>query len=280
MAEDPQELEILPVEIHLPGLLKVLGEHLYSDPRVALRELIQNAHDSCVRRREEDVAVAGAYVPAIRVRIDHSARQIVIDDNGSGLTRDEINIFLATVGRGYTRELRERLGGAERDEALELIGMFGLGLLSAFMIATRVEITTASYQAPDVAWQWISEGGQSYALRSAHRSGWAGTTGRSGANSVGTTVRLDLRDDARFLLEPGVLVDALRTYAEFLPIPITVGDDQELINGRVAPWLIETEPGPARNAQYLAWVEERRGMRPLAVLPLDDVTTDTGEVIP
>ncbi len=268
MAEEPQELEILPVEIHLPGLLKVLGEHLYSDPRVALRELIQNAHDSCVRRREEDVTAAGTYVPAIQVRIDHGARQIVIDDNGSGLTRDEINIFLATVGRGYTRELRERLGSTERDEALELIGMFGLGLLSAFMIATRVEITTASYQTPDLAWRWISEGGQSYALRAAPRAG------------VGTTVRLDLRDDASFLLEPDVLSDALRTYAEFLPIPITVGDDRDLINGRVAPWLIETEPGPARNAQYLAWVEERRGMRPLTVLPLEDVTTDTGEVIP
>ena len=72
MADD---IEILPVEINLPGLLKLLGQHLYSDPRVALRELTQNAHDSCVRRRQEDGNVAEAYTPAINIYVDHDARQ-------------------------------------------------------------------------------------------------------------------------------------------------------------------------------------------------------------
>lgn len=262
------DIEILPVEIHLPGLLKLLGEHLYSDPKVAVREMTQNAHDSCVRRREEDPAAAGAYEPAIHIQIDHAAHQLIIEDNGSGLTRDEIGTFLATVGRGYTGELRERLGAAGRDEAMDLIGLFGLGLLSAFMIATRIDITTASYQTPDTAWRWVSEGGQSYALR------------RTTRDAVGSTVRLDLRDDAKFLLEPGVLADALRVYAEFLPVPITVGADAEPINGRPAPWTRDVEAGPARNAHYSAWVEERRGVRPLAVLPLTDITTAEGRVIP
>jgi molecular chaperone HtpG len=264
-----EEFKILPVEIHLPGLLKVLGEHLYSDPRIAIRELIQNAHDSCTRRREEDSAVVGRYEPRISVRIEHAARQLLIEDNGSGLTHDEITVFLATVGRGYTRELREKLGQAERDEALELIGMFGLGLLSAFMIASRVEITTTSYQTPDVAWRWISDGGQSYALRRATRE------------TVGTTVRLDLRDDAEFLLEPTVLHEILSVYAEFLPVPITVADDPTPINNRPAPWLSEDiEPGPGRNALYAAWVEDHRDMKPLTVLPLSNVTSEDGQVIP
>jgi molecular chaperone HtpG len=120
------EIEILPVEIHLPGLLKLLGEHLYSDPRVAVREMVQNAHDTCIRRREEGTALAGVYQPRIDVRIDHVAGQLCIEDNGSGLTRDEIGTFLATIGRGYTGELRERLGAAGREEALDLIGLFGL----------------------------------------------------------------------------------------------------------------------------------------------------------
>src|SRR6185437_406872 len=109
----PEEFEILPVEIHLPGLLKVLGEHLYSDPRVAVRELIQNAHDSCVRRRQEDPALDDGYQPRIVVSIESTTQQLLIEDNGSGLTHDEITIFLATVGRGYTRELRERLDNAQ-----------------------------------------------------------------------------------------------------------------------------------------------------------------------
>lgn len=264
----PEDIEILPIEMHLPGLLKLLGEHLYSDPRVAVREMTQNAHDSCIRRREEDPAVADGYTPAISIRVESTARQIVIEDNGSGLTREEIGTFLATVGRGYTGELRERLGAAGRQEARELIGMFGLGLLSAFMIASRIDITTLSYQTPERGWRWISDGGQSYALRAAER------------DEIGTTVRLDLRDDAKFLLEPGVLADILRLYAEFLPVPITVGSDPEPINAHPAPWAREIESGPARTLEYAAWVEARRGIRPLSVLPLEDITTETGMGIP
>lgn len=202
-----EEFEVLPVDIHLPGLLKVLGEHLYSNPRVAMRELLQNAHDSCVRRREEDTAATTDYQPTISVRIDRANQKLLIEDNGSGLTHDEITTFLATVGRGYTRELREKLGNAEREEALELIGMFGPGLLSAFMIATKIEITSTSYQTPTEAWRWVSEGGQSYALHSASRT------------TIGTTVRLDLREDAQFLLDATVLSEALKVYVEFLSIP-------------------------------------------------------------
>jgi molecular chaperone HtpG len=132
-------IEILPVEIHLPGLLKLLGNHLYSDPKVAVREMVQNAHDSCTRRRQEDRATA-EYAPAIRLIVNRDTHQLLIEDNGSGLTHDEIGTFLATIGRGYTQELRERLTEAGRDEALDLIGMFGLGLLSAFMIASRIEL--------------------------------------------------------------------------------------------------------------------------------------------
>jgi len=263
-----EELEILPVEIHLPGLLKVLGEHLYSDPRVAIRELIQNAHDSCVRRREEDISVSNRYVPEISIHIDHSKHQLLIEDNGSGLTHDEVTTFLATVGRGYTRELRERLGNAQRDEALELIGMFGLGLLSSFMIASRIEIMTASYQTPNEAWRWISDGGQSYALR------------RTARDSIGTTVRLDLRDDAKFLMDEAVLRDVLRVYTEFLPIPIRVGAGTDPINNQQAPWANDEKQGTGYIAQYTAWVEERLRERPLTVLALTNIIDEDGEAIP
>jgi molecular chaperone HtpG len=263
-----EELEILPVEIHLPGLLKVLGEHLYSDPRVAIRELIQNAHDSCIRRREEDASIAGKYAPAIAIHFEHATQHLRIEDNGSGLTREEITTFLATVGRGYTGELRERLSNAQREEALDLIGMFGLGLLSAFMIASRIEITTASYQTPGDAWRWVSEGGQSYALRHTTR------------DAVGTTVRLKVRDDAKFLLDASILRDVLRVYAEFLPVPIQVGEDPTPINNRPAPWMNDVEPDPNRNVHYTAWVEEHLQVRPLTVLPLTNITTDEGEIIP
>jgi molecular chaperone HtpG len=264
-----EDFEILPVEIHLPGLLKVLGEHLYSNPRVALRELIQNAHDSCVRRREEDTSRDQEnYQPEISVRLDPTTHQLLIEDNGSGLTHDEITVFLATVGRGYTRELREKLGHAERDEALELIGMFGLGLLSAFMIATKIEITTTSFQTPDEAWRWTSEGGQSYALRRASRA------------TIGTTVRLDLREDAKFLLDTTILSDTVQIYVKFLSIPITVGANPVPVNSHPAPWQEPEEVGYGQNSRYAAWIEEQSGVRPLSVLPLETITTADGLTIP
>src|SRR5690348_14309543 len=130
--------EIHPISLHVPGILRLLSEHLYSDPKVALREMIQNAHDSCQRRMVEEPDAN--YRPRIDVRLDQENRAFIIEDNGSGLTRDEIHNYLATVGHGYTAELRERLQFGGRKEALELIGQFGLGLLSAFIVADQIEM--------------------------------------------------------------------------------------------------------------------------------------------
>src|SRR3982751_2057447 len=93
--------------LHLPGLLKVLAEHLYTSKKVGVRELIQNAHDSCIRRKIE--AGERAYRPGINVTLREKRRLVMIADNGNGLTEEEIGTYLATIGRGYTRELRERL---------------------------------------------------------------------------------------------------------------------------------------------------------------------------
>src|SRR5262245_19737070 len=95
--------EILATQVDLFGLMTVLGEHLYSTPFVALRELVQNAHDSCVRRRLE---ATGEFVPEIRVTTDATAGTLSVADSGAGLTRDEIVRYLATIGAGYTRKLR------------------------------------------------------------------------------------------------------------------------------------------------------------------------------
>src|SRR6266849_996728 len=103
--------------LHLPGLLKVLAEHLYTSKKVGIRELIQNAHDSCVRRKIE--VGETHYRPRIDVTLDPRRRVVTIADNGNGLTEEEIGTYLATIGRGYTRELRERLAFSSPTEAAE-----------------------------------------------------------------------------------------------------------------------------------------------------------------
>jgi molecular chaperone HtpG len=207
--------------LHLPGLLKVLAEHLYSSKKVGVRELIQNSHDSCIRRRVE--GNEPDYEPRIDLSIDLRRRVLIIADNGFGLTADEITNYLATIGRGYTRELRERLSMSDSAEAGELIGQFGLGFLSAFLLASDVTLLTRSYQGGP-CYKWQSSGDEYYAMEPAWRE------------EIGTTVELRLKPASAFLLQEKALIETVRQYADFLPIPIHVENEELPVNLLAPPW--------------------------------------------
>jgi molecular chaperone HtpG len=243
--------------LHLPGLLKVLAEHLYSSKKVGVRELIQNAHDSCVRRKIE--GNESDYRPRIDVALDIPRRVVTIRDNGNGLTADEISTYLATIGRGYTRELRERLSFESPEEAAQLIGQFGLGFLSAFLLASEVTLTTRSLQGGP-ALRWHSTGDEHYDLVEGER------------DEVGTTVQLKVKPAASFILNEQTLSDTIRTYADFVPTPIYFGDDPDPLNLMVQPW--EAENPDAAIREYIA--RAFRNTRPLCVIPLQDARVNLG----
>jgi len=262
----------LPMGLHLPGLLTILSEHLYSDPSVALREALQNAHDSCERRRVE--GRDAAYRARVDVRFSARERWLELADNGSGLTEGEIAEFLATIGRSYTRELRMRLEVGDADEvaaAEQLVGQFGLGFLSAFLLARRVVLTTRSFRPGSPTLRFVSSGGPSYEL----------TTVGEGADPVrdgaGTTLRMELKPHAQFLLDPDVLSRAIRSFADFLPTPVFL-DDERVNRGR-APW--HGDGGPpaeaASDEEYVEFVRERFGVEPLTVVALSDVVLKLGD---
>lgn len=251
-SDRPANEEVRPISLHVPGILRLLSEHLYSDPKVALREMIQNAHDSCQRRMVEEPDPN--YRPRIDVRLDQENRAFIIEDNGSGLTRDEIHNYLATVGHGYTAELRERLQFGGRKEALELIGQFGLGLLSAFIVADQIEMVTRSYQDDSAAWKWISAGEETYRISPTERE-------RSGSTF---TLRLKLAGE--FLLNADLVARAIRTYADFLQVPIYLNGSAAPINAINAPW-----HGKGDMESYRSYIRDRFHVRdPLAVIPLHD----------
>jgi molecular chaperone HtpG len=243
--------------LHLPGLLKVLAEHLYSSKKVGIRELIQNAHDSCVRRKIE--AGDADYRPRIDVALDVGRRLLTITDNGNGLTEEEIGTYLATIGRGYTRELRERLALCSPTEAAELIGQFGLGFLSAFLLGAEVTLVTRS-RLGGLALRWHSTGDEHYDLAPTHR------------DEVGTSVELKVKGAASFILNEQTLADTVRTYADFLPIPIYLAGEDEPVNLMTPPWEAD-DPGRA-TLEYIA--RAFRGARPLCVLPLRDARVSIG----
>ncbi len=209
--------------LHLPGLLKVLAEHLYSNRQVALRELIQNAGDSCVRRALSGDAPQG-YAPRLDIRLDRAAGTLEFSDNGSGLTEDEIRDYLATIGRSQTRELKENLAIFSPDDAQKLVGQFGFGFLSAFLLASHVEVVTRSMQPDSPALLWRAQGDESYEMSRAQR------------DEIGTTITLRVKPEAAYLLERELLGETLRRFADFLPLPITLDGADEPLNAGRPPW--------------------------------------------
>ena len=233
-------------DVDLGGLLAVLADNLYSTPVVALRELVQNAHDSCTRRQLEDTLER----PRIVVEADRDARTLTITDNGAGLTRDEVQQYLATLGAGYTRLLREEHGSED------LIGAFGLGFLSAYVIAERVVVTTTSYQAPEDGWRFVSRDGQRYSLEPC------------AARPIGTEVTLHLRKSYAELSQPARVHHELRRYGALLKHPVFAPD--VAVNDAPPPWA-EDEANPWTLKRLRMAFAERfePAMKPLCTLPLE-----------
>ena len=218
MNESPSGItQLSRTRVDLTGLMSVLSKHLYSTPMVALRELVQNAHDSIVRRRIEE---PGWGAPArIDLSSDAEANILRITDTGAGLTDDEIHRFLATVGVGYTRTLRE-----SGHDASGLIGMFGLGFLSAFVLAERVSVRTTSYQTPTRGHLYTSTNAEQYSVSEVP------------PRPVGTEIELELKAEFATLTHPAHLDRILGHYCVLLREPIHICANPVPINPEPPPW--------------------------------------------
>ena len=244
MDEGAEGAEVRRVQVDFEGLMKVVGANLYSTPMVAVRELVQNAHDSCARRRIE--AGDGAPPPRIVVRAHGGALEV--EDNGAGLTRQEIIDYLATIGSGFTRRLRE----AHSDPSL--IGAFGLGFLSAYVLGKRVEVRTSSHTEPDRGWLFSSRTGERFTL--------APIEARA---RPGTVVRIELKPEHEGLQEPERLARILRIYCGMLPAPIEL-EGWGPINDEPAPWRAPGGATLADAAAFAAAFDAR--WEPAAALPI------------
>ncbi|NUM87488.1 ATP-binding protein, partial [Escherichia coli] len=149
---------------------------------------------------------------------DVAKSTITITDTGAGLTESEIHGFLATVGVGYTRMLRQQ------DDNTGLIGMFGLGFLSAFVLAKEVTVLTTSWQTPDQSWKYPSTDGQKYPVTPNPASG------------TGPQFILPLKEEYSHLASNNFLNRVLSRYCILLHDPVFVGDASEPVNKLQPPW--------------------------------------------
>ena len=235
------------LQIALDGVIQLLARSLYSDPDVFVRELIQNAHDAIIKRRILD---PGA--PAGRVLIAVNGKRIVVDDNGAGLTEEELHEHLSTIGRSGTRGMKTSFH--THHEVLSMIGQFGIGLLSTFLVADRVTVETRSKEGP--ALRWVSGGGRSYKVEPGQRA------------EVGTTVTLDIKPAAEGYLHPGKLRRIVTRYTDLLPVPVYVVPERNRpVNRGRPPWEVTGPPEKLREV-YRRWWFERFGAPPAAVFRL------------
>jgi molecular chaperone HtpG len=246
--------------INLPGVIKTLAESLYSDPTVSVRELIQNANDTCIVRKADD---PNAPDPEIHIRFDAWRRILVIEDNGAGLTEDEVKMFLTVIGSSMTDQVRTRLEEMGQGSLAErLIGRFGLGLLSAFIIGTSIEFVTLSYKQDAQPIWWECDGGQEYKMGTAEGRTTPGTT---------VTVSVDLKHVG--LLNEDKLTELIHLYADLLSVPIYLNTKPIPINAMNAPWHSEIST-EAEYREYVAKCYPNEAI--LDIIPVD-ITEDDGK---
>ena len=220
--------EKLSFQTEVSRLLRIVANSLYSEKRIFLRELISNASDACDRLRYEAITdpALTADDPEFRVRIelDAAARTIAVADNGIGMNRDGLIADLGTIARsGTSAYLEQATGDAAEDMAL--IGQFGVGFYSAFMVADRVEVVSRR-AGEEEAWRWASDGLGEFTVGEAERAG------------RGTTVTLHIRDGEDEFLEPAALRGIVKTYSDHIALPIVLVEDdsEETVNEASALW--------------------------------------------
>lgn len=236
------------------------GQENRRQPDVAVREMIQNAHDTSIIRTTVDKSFTS---PSIRVTFDREKQTLTFADNGAGMAEDELHENLSTIGESFTRIQKDELRGANAQEAALLIGQFGIGLLSAFSISERVHVYTRSYQDGQTGRSWSCEGDINY------------TTEAYDKPEVGTRVVLHLLDSKLELLDEKRLRQAFKRYADFLSVPILLQGNQ--VNECTPPW--EADEGQADLHEY---VLSRWGLFPLGIISFNTANkqTEDGQPLP
>ena len=183
--------ESRPFEADVAKLLQLIGHSVYSEKSVFLRELISNAADACERLRYEAIAEPALLgddpKPRITITVDAEHRQLMIEDNGIGMSREELIESLGTIARSGTKAFIDLLEAAKDEEDTALIGRFGVGFYSVFMVAERVEVFSRR-AGSETAHVWSSDGKGAFAVAAAEAAY---------APRRGTRVVLQLMADAK-----------------------------------------------------------------------------------
>ena len=215
---EEQKPQSRPFEADVAKLLQLMVHSVYSEKSVFLRELIANAADACERLRYEAIAAPALLgddpKPRVTISLDADKRQLTVEDNGIGMGGEEMAEALGTIARSGTKAFLDRIETAQSEEDTALIGRFGVGFYSAFMVAERVEVISRR-AGTDLAHLWSSDGKGSFSVVPADPTAIE-------APQRGTRVVLHLLEDAKEYTERGTIERLVRAQSGHVPVPIMI----------------------------------------------------------
>ena len=208
------------IQIHTENIFPIIKKAVYSGHEVFLRELVSNGVDAISKRRMAAMAGDCSEGPEakISIRIDHEAQTLTISDNGIGMNVDEVKRYINQVAFSSAEDFLEKY----KQENDAIIGHFGLGFYSSFMVAKQVELVSLSASAGAEAVRWSCDGSPNFSLEQAERS------------EPGTDVILHLMEEELEYIEPARIRTLITTYCDFLPVEVQL--EGETVNKREAPW--------------------------------------------
>jgi molecular chaperone HtpG len=224
------------ISIHTENIFPIIKKALYSEHEIFLRELVSNAVDAI--KKLSMAARTGDYngdvsSPEIEIKLDKDKKTLSVSDTGIGMTADEVKKYINQVAFSSAEDFIEKYKDAAAEDPI--IGHFGLGFYSSFMVASQVEIDTLSYHEGADAVHWSCDGTTEFSLSPSERG------------TVGTTITLHLMEGEEEYTEPARIRQLIKTYCDFMPVPIKL--DGEVVNKHEAPW--KQSPSSLSDEDYL-----------------------------
>jgi molecular chaperone HtpG len=235
---ESRPFEAQPFQADVAKLLHLMVHSVYADKSVFLRELIANAADACERLRYEGITdpklLGDDFKPRITLTVDAEAKRLTVEDNGIGMSREELAESLGTIARSGTKAFLDRIEAKQSEKQSEeqsaLIGRFGVGFYSTFMVADKVEVVSRR-AGSETAWLWSSDGKGTYAIS---------PVALSEAPARGARVVLHLLDDARSYAERATIERLVKAQSGHVPVPIAIvekaGEQPAEITDGAALW--------------------------------------------
>lgn len=229
------------ISINTENIFPIIKKFLYSDHEIFLRELVSNAVDAS--QKVKRLAAIGEYKEElgdlkIRISIDKEAKTITVSDNGIGMTDEEVKKYINQIAFSGATEFVEKY--KDKGEENQIIGNFGLGFYSSFMVAGKVDLITKSYKEGSEAVQWTCDGSTEFEITAADKQ------------ERGTDVVLHINDDSAEFLENARIQGILDKYCKFLPVEVEF--DEKVVNNPNPIWT--KSPADLKDEDYLSFYKE------------------------